>query len=582
MLLRIVRLMTTLPATLLILFLPAGSRAEIALLPVDETGRVTESFGETGSGDPVRLRCLTPLIAAMERISEGHEGLLLQADPTGTPFLEGDSGNLAAHRSAAALRQNICTPPASTESHISSSGRFVIHYTLEGDDAVPAEDRNGNGIPDYVEKTAFAADSSWNHLVGRIGFVDPVPTGSEPYEIHFKNFGFYGLTCTSGASTFMVLHSNFEGFPENDHPEGGRTGALYATTAHELKHAIQYATNRWRGDTQSWIEMDAVLAEEFVFDDVNDYHHYLRTASGSPHPNSIFGNPANPIPGNYYHATWMLYFAEKFGAGFWVDVWWRLRLQSTRPFLEAVREILEERHTSFAAEHTENLLWHLLTGPDAPEGPVGFGERREYPPPRFQTEFHLVPDSTSSALTLMPLAASFVQVRPSIGLTGNPRITLTHPDAEMGMGVVGYFLDGSMEHAVLAGHPERTVAQLDWRWGDLERLEIAVVNTREKGDDSQYQFTVESVLPEEFVLYQNWPNPFQRSTRIRFSLDRDERIRLELFDLLGRRVKILADDTFTRGYHTVELDAADLASGVYIYRIVAAGRSHSRKMVRIR
>lgn len=93
---------------------------------------------------------------------------------------------------------------------------------------------------------------------------------------------------------------------------------------------------------------------------------------------------------------------------------------------------------------------------------------------------------------------------------------------------------------------------------------------------------MESVLPEEFVLYQNWPNPFQRSTRIRFSLDRDERIRLELFDLLGRRVKILADDTFTRGYHTVELDAADLASGVYIYRIVAAGRSHSRKMVRIR
>ena len=73
----------------------------------------------------------------------------------------------------------------------------------------------------------------------------------------------------------------------------------------------------------NWIEMDATLMEEVVFDDVNDYYNYIKTGFDSAEPSSlsIFGRPQNPTPGSYYHITWMLYFTEVYGMDFWVDVW---------------------------------------------------------------------------------------------------------------------------------------------------------------------------------------------------------------------------------------------------------------------
>jgi len=210
-----------------------------------------------------------------------------------------------------------------TESYLSDSGNFIFYYETAGSNAVPLQDSNNSGIPDYVEHAAFAADSSYRYQVEQAGFVDF--RKSDPYEIFFQNFNFYGTTNTSGSTTFIRIHNNFEGFPPNTHPEGDVTGALYATIAHEVKHAIQYETNRWQGDAGSfdWIEMDATMMEEVVFPDVNDYYNYIKTGleSDSPDMRSIFGSPASATPGAYWHITWMLYFYEEYGIEFWVDVW---------------------------------------------------------------------------------------------------------------------------------------------------------------------------------------------------------------------------------------------------------------------
>ncbi|MDR9407421.1 MAG: hypothetical protein RI573_01135, partial [Balneolaceae bacterium] len=164
---------------------------------------------------------------------------------------------------------------ADMQSYRSPSGNFILHYDMEGEDAVPLEDSDGDEVPDYIEKAAFAADSSYRYEVEKIGFMDFLK--SKPYEIYFQNFGLYGRTRSSGSTTIIDIHNDFEGFPENTHPEGNQTGALYATIAHEIKHAIQYATNRWEGEAGNtvWSEMDATLMEEIVFDDVNDYYNYI-------------------------------------------------------------------------------------------------------------------------------------------------------------------------------------------------------------------------------------------------------------------------------------------------------------------
>jgi hypothetical protein len=85
--------------------------------------------------------------------------------------------------------------------------------------------------------------------------------------------------------------------------------------------------------------------------------------------------------------------------------------------------------------------------------------------------------------------------------------------------------------------------------------------------------------PVQFSVEQNYPNPFNPSTRIRFSLDEASRVVLRVYDVLGREVATLRDGEMEPGWHEVEFDASGLASGIYVYRLVAGNRSESRKFV---
>jgi len=92
-----------------------------------------------------------------------------------------------------------------------------------------------------------------------------------------------------------------------------------------------------------------------------------------------------------------------------------------------------------------------------------------------------------------------------------------------------------------------------------------------------------SELPVSAELNQNYPNPFNPSTVIRFGIPQSGEVRLEVFDLLGRRVATLIDnETKNAGYHQVSFDASNLASGIYFYRIVAGKYVDSKRMTLIK
>lgn len=87
-----------------------------------------------------------------------------------------------------------------------------------------------------------------------------------------------------------------------------------------------------------------------------------------------------------------------------------------------------------------------------------------------------------------------------------------------------------------------------------------------------------------FALYQNQPNPLARSTTIRFILPAASRVRLEIYDLLGRRVRTLANASFPPGGHEVECDRRATAgflvqSGLYFYSIEAGPHRAVKRMV---
>ena len=79
-------------------------------------------------------------------------------------------------------------------------------------------------------------------------------------------------------------------------------------------------------------------------------------------------------------------------------------------------------------------------------------------------------------------------------------------------------------------------------------------------------------LPTEFTLYGNYPNPFNPSTRIQFDLPESAQVSLQVVDMLGREVMLLPAKEFEAGANrTIELNAINLASGTYLYRMIATG-----------
>ena len=86
-------------------------------------------------------------------------------------------------------------------------------------------------------------------------------------------------------------------------------------------------------------------------------------------------------------------------------------------------------------------------------------------------------------------------------------------------------------------------------------------------------------IPAHFQLFQNYPNPFNPTTTIRYQLPQGRKVRLSLFDVLGRELKTLVDRYQPAGDYTVQLDATGLAAGVYFYRLQAGSFIQTRKLL---
>ena len=89
----------------------------------------------------------------------------------------------------------------------------------------------------------------------------------------------------------------------------------------------------------------------------------------------------------------------------------------------------------------------------------------------------------------------------------------------------------------------------------------------------------QETLPENFRVEQNYPNPFNPATKIRYSLPKNGLVTLKIYNVLGREVQTLISEIQTQGEHLVEFDGSALSSGIYFYKLEAAGLSEVKKMI---
>ena len=91
-------------------------------------------------------------------------------------------------------------------------------------------------------------------------------------------------------------------------------------------------------------------------------------------------------------------------------------------------------------------------------------------------------------------------------------------------------------------------------------------------------------LPDNYTLHQNFPNPFNPTTTLRYDLPEDAMTTITVYDMMGRLVQTLVSGNKSAGYHSLKWDATNrygspVSAGVYIYSIQAGNHRDIKKMI---
>ena len=89
---------------------------------------------------------------------------------------------------------------------------------------------------------------------------------------------------------------------------------------------------------------------------------------------------------------------------------------------------------------------------------------------------------------------------------------------------------------------------------------------------------IEELIPKEFALYQNYPNPFNSSTTIRYSIPKNNLIKINIYDINGKIISKLFENRLSPGIYEVKIDASNWSSGIYIIKLESGNNILTKKI----
>jgi hypothetical protein len=217
-------------------------------------------------------------------------------------------------RNATALAQGIAssTPRPSLPLFADApSGRFRIHFTRTGADAVPSLDSDADGLEDYVEEAIAALESAYDVEVSTQGFAKPLEDadsgGSNAVDVYLRDLskengtGLYGVTRLERLApgthawdryvSFMEIDNDFSASDRNAfdsliYTSTNGIDALRVTCAHEFHHVLQLGAYGFSGLQLMFYELTSTWMEQLVYPEILDWHTYtaalLRIPEGYP------------------------------------------------------------------------------------------------------------------------------------------------------------------------------------------------------------------------------------------------------------------------------------------------------------
>ncbi len=473
------------------------------------------------------------------------------------------------------------------ESTLSPSGNFRIHFTRTGDHAVIGSEQEG--IPDFVQEAALAADSAYFLLVDELGFLPPESDGGidgEELDIYIKNWGgsFYGMTYFGNSApspTYLVIDNDYV---ENNYSTTG-LAALRVTIAHEFFHMVQlrYAYPFENSDEWSnayWYEISSTWMEEKCYPEVNDYHAYVADnfrQSNFPNINDTRFGYAFAYGHALFGQVLDMEYGFSDGEHIMLDIWENLAGHEATDNLE---QILQKPlwGSSLSDALGKYAVYNVFTGsraisnmyyPDAAE--LDEVHTQDYALPLtypIDFDFFMDPLEISFRKFTIPSYSDFyVRGDP---LTTDQRVFLTYHSYENGSSLKSAIGD----YWTLC----ENVSSLDY-------LILPMVNGSQNTDFS-YRLNFEgNTLPLENVIQTLWPNPSVlriSQPQVNVMLAEPGLVKLKIYNLHGQ---LVVEHSVLRaeGVKLIGLDLPEnIPAGIYILQILTGDATMSRKFTVLR
>ncbi len=328
--------------------------------------------------------------------------------------------------------------------------------------------------------------------------------------------------------------------------------------------------------------VDGIIGRVFLYDETNNYVNF--TDAEIIEENDITSIVFRPVkalePGSEYFVTLMAGIQDKYGNKFETD---------------------QEYHFKTRAENIlEGTLLHQFESETDWIDPASGTQSEGIDP--LLTTFEADNLRKFAGDKSGKLEYKFTEPDGYVVLEHNSGFGYLSNDEEFGLWVWGDLSGNEIVFSFNGDEDKYIYGDIDWYGWEFIRIPTTGLNpaqgtlnkiilNHKDGADDHGQIWVDNLqkdagvtglnssdqLPESFAIYQNYPNPFNPETKIRFDLPNDSHVKIEIFDISGRRVAILTNGNLTAGIHEISFTSADndytLTSGIYFYRVKAEARS---------
>jgi hypothetical protein len=488
------------------------------------------------------------------------------------------------------------TRPDLPYSYLSADGHFLIHYTLEGNDAVDSTCTNSDGVPDWIYESARIAERTYRLLIDTLGFdAPPVDDASSPQtDLYVINVGWdYAYTYYENPVTSTPRPYDYTAYTEIDNDYAGYAtpgiAALQVTIAHEYFHVVQLGygwwqnnglpnSGQWSQDDQYFLEWCSTWMEERAYPDVDDYIQYSY---------AFFYKPNRSL-WNYYYAyslgIFMRFILDRFGDDLLVKVWEQMKTDFA---FESLQQILTNDYGVALVDLWNEFIYRCHYTGEHYDSVLSLSDDARNFPGLQITDSSVNDGTVEFDKPISPFANLPYQVTFGQNFLCGINASTTNADNLLGRYLLIKPNYGDFTDTMIINE-NQYVGNVSI--GDT----LVIFLTNQNMDDSCEVVLTVAELSDQFEIVSKilkiYPNPYLLGNYDNLKIDlkigiSTQTIKTTWLDLRGRKVyKKNFDGQYNLGSNTIsfnsdDLQSARLASGVYILQVEIGNSLFSKKIL---